>query len=91
VEVILKVKFFVSPKSKSRISKIIDTLKFRIESVLRARKSKYILMNVLMIKLKKLVKFFLFTQLNCVAIGTRRLGSVHSVIDKDTFGMLSIN
>jgi ATP phosphoribosyltransferase len=52
----------VSPKVTPDVQKLIDTLKFRIESVLRARKSKYILMNVyLMIKLMQLENPSCFT------------------------------
>ena len=48
VEVIFKSEavLAVSPKVSKESQKIIDTLKFRIESVLRARRSKYILMNI---------------------------------------------
>ncbi|WP_367753009.1 ATP phosphoribosyltransferase [Flavobacterium sp. WC2421] len=76
----------VSPKVTPDVQKLIDTLKFRIESVLRARKSKYILMNVPNDKIEEVGKILpVLRSLTVLPLAQEGWSSVHSVIDKDTF------
>jgi ATP phosphoribosyltransferase len=76
----------VSPKVTPDVQKLIDTLKFRIESVLRARKSKYILMNVPNDKIDAVGKILpVLRSLTVLPLAQEGWSSVHSVIDKDTF------
>jgi ATP phosphoribosyltransferase len=76
----------VSPKVTPEVQKLIDTLKFRIESVLRARKSKYILMNVPNDKIDAVGKILpVLRSLTVLPLAQEGWSSVHSVIDKDTF------
>ena len=88
VEVIFKSEavLAVSPKVTPEAQKIIDTLKFRIESVLRARRSKYILMNVPNDKIEAVGKILpVLKGLTVMPLTKEGWSSVHSVIDKDTF------
>jgi len=88
VEVILKSEavLAVSPKISAENQKLIDTLKFRIESVLRARKSRYILMNVPNDKIDAVGKILpVLRSLTVLPLAQEGWSSVHSVIDKDTF------
>ncbi|HSD07382.1 ATP phosphoribosyltransferase [Flavobacterium sp.] len=88
VEVILKSEAVVavSPKISPRNQKLIDTLKFRIESVLRARNSRYILMNVPNDKIDAVGKILpVLRSLTVLPLAQEGWSSVHSVIDKDTF------
>ncbi|AOW10132.1 ATP phosphoribosyltransferase [Flavobacterium gilvum] len=88
VEVILKSEavLAVSPKVTPEVQSIIDTLKFRIESVLRARKSRYILMNVPNEKIEEVGKILpVLRSLTVLPLAQEGWSSVHSVIDKDTF------
>jgi ATP phosphoribosyltransferase len=88
VEVIFKSEavLAVSPKVSPESQKIIDTLKFRIESVLRARKSKYILMNIPNDKIEAVGQILpVLRSLTVLPLAQEGWSSVHSVIDKDTF------
>ena len=88
VEVILKSEavLAVSPKVSPEIQKHIDTLKFRIQAVLRARNSKYILMNVPNDKIEAVGKILpVLRSLTVLPLAQKGWSSVHSVIDKDTF------
>lgn len=88
VEVILKSEavLAVSPKISPENQKLIDTLKFRIESVLRARKSRYILMNIPNDKIDAVGKILpVLRSLTVLPLAQEGWSSVHSVIDKDTF------
>ncbi len=88
VEVILKSEavLAVSPKVSPEIQKHIDTLKFRIQAVLRARNSKYILMNVPNDKIDAVGKILpVLRSLTVLPLAQEGWSSVHSVIDKDTF------
>jgi ATP phosphoribosyltransferase len=88
VEVILKSEavLAVSPKISPANQKLIDTLKFRIESVLRARKSRYILMNIPNDKIDAVGKILpVLRSLTVLPLAQEGWSSVHSVIDKDTF------
>lgn len=88
VEVIFKSEavLAVSPKVSADSQKIIDTLKFRIESVLRARKSKYILMNVPNDKIEAVSNILpVLKSATVMPLAQEGWSSVHTVIDKDTF------
>ncbi|MGA9637761.1 ATP phosphoribosyltransferase [Flavobacterium sp.] len=88
VEVIFKSEavLAVSPKVSPESQKIIDTLKFRIESVLRARKSKYILMNVPNDKIDAISSILpVLKSATVMPLAQEGWSSVHTVIDKDTF------
>jgi ATP phosphoribosyltransferase len=88
VEVIFKSEavLAVSPKVSAESQKIIDTLKFRIESVLRARKSKYILMNVPNEKIEAVSSILpVLKSATVMPLAQEGWSSVHTVIDKDTF------
>ena len=88
VELILKSEavLAVSPKVSAESQKIIDTLKFRIESVLRARKSKYILMNVPNDKIEAVSSILpVLKSATVMPLAQEGWSSVHTVIDKDTF------
>ncbi|MES2239145.1 MAG: ATP phosphoribosyltransferase [Bacteroidota bacterium] len=88
VELILKSEavLAVSPKVTPENQKIIDTLKFRIESVLRARKSKYILMNVPNDKIEAVSSILpVLKSATVMPLAQEGWSSVHTVIDKDTF------
>lgn len=88
VEVILKSEavLAVSPKVSPEIQKHIDTLKFRIQAVLRARNSKYILMNVPNDKIEAVGRILpVLRSLTVLPLAQEGWSSVHSVIDKDTF------
>ncbi len=88
VEVILKSEavLAISPKITPEVKKLIDILQFRIESVLRARKSKYILMNVPNDKIEEVGKILpVLKSLTVMPLAQEGWSSVHSVIDKDTF------
>lgn len=88
VEVIFKSEavLAVSPKVTPETQKIIDTLKFRIESVLRARKSKYILMNVPNNKIEAVSNILpVLKSATVMPLAQEGWSSLHTVIDKDTF------
>ena len=88
VEVILKSEavLAVSPKVSPETQKIIDTLKFRIDAVLRARKSKYILMNVPNDKIEAVSNILpVLRSATVMPLAQEGWSSVHTVIDKDTF------
>ncbi|MCW2120034.1 ATP phosphoribosyltransferase [Flavobacterium sp. 7A] len=88
VEVIFKSEavLAVSPKVSPEAQRIINTLKFRIESVLRARKSKYILMNVPNDKIEAISGILpVLKSPTVMPLAQEGWSSVHTVIDKDTF------
>ena len=88
VEIILKSEavLAVSPKIAPENQKLIDTLKFRIESVLRARNSRYILMNIPNDQIEEVGKILpVLRSLTVLPLAQAGWSSVHSVIDKDTF------
>lgn len=88
VEVILKSEavLAVSPKISSETQTILDTLQFRIQSVLKARNSKYILMNVPNDKIETIGKILpVLKSLTVMPLAEEGWSSVHSVIDRDTF------
>jgi ATP phosphoribosyltransferase len=88
VEVILKSEavLAVSPKIAPEAQHIIDKLLFRLEAVLRARKSRYILMNVPNDKIDMVAKILpVLRSPTVLPLAEAGWSSVHSVIDKDTF------
>lgn len=88
VEVILKSEavLAVSPKISFETQTILDTLQFRIQSVLKARNSKYILMNVPNDKIETIGKILpVLKSLTVMPLAEEGWSSVHSVIDRDTF------
>ena len=65
---------------------IVDKLMFRIRSVLRAKKSKYILLNVPNNKIEKVSKILpVLKSPTVLPLGIKGWSSMHSVIDDDKF------
>jgi len=88
VEVILKSEavLAVSPTISAEMQSILDILQFRIQSVLKARNSKYILMNVPNDKIDTIGKILpVLKSLTVMPLAEEGWSSVHSVIDRDTF------
>lgn len=88
VEVILKSEavLAVSPNISAEMQSILDKLQFRIQSVLKARNSKYILMNVPNDKIDTIGKILpVLKSLTVMPLAEEGWSSVHSVIDRDTF------
>lgn len=88
VEVILKSEavLAVSPQISSESKLLLDKLKFRIQSVLRSKKSKYILMNVPNEKIAEISNILpVLKSPTVMPLAEEGWSSVHSVIDEDTF------
>ena len=88
VEVILKSEavLAVSPKISNDSKVILEKLQFRIQSVLRSRKSKYILMNVPNDKISEISKILpVLKSPTVMPLAEEGWSSVHSVIDEDQF------
>jgi ATP phosphoribosyltransferase len=88
VEVIFKSEavLAVSPKMTPENKVILDKLQFRIQSVLRARKSKYILMNVPNDKIKEISSILpVLKSPTVVPLAQEGWSSVHTVIEEDRF------
>ena len=88
VEVILKSEavLAVSPKISNEAKQLVDKLQFRIQSVLRSRKSKYILMNVPNDKISEISKILpVLKSPTVMPLAEEGWSSVHSVIDEDQF------
>ena len=65
---------------------IVDKLMFRIRSVLRAKKSKYILLNIPNNKIEKISKILpVLKSPTVLPLGIKGWSSMHSVIDDDKF------
>jgi ATP phosphoribosyltransferase len=76
----------VSPLISSEKQEVLDKLKFRIQSVLRARKSKYILMNVPNEKIQAITEILpVLKSPTVVPLSEVGWCSVQSVIDEDQF------
>lgn len=76
----------VSPNISTEKQVVLDKLKFRIQSVLRARKSKYILMNVPNEKIKAITQILpVLKSPTVVPLGEEGWSSVQSVIDEEQF------
>ena len=88
VEVILKSEavLAVSPQISLESKQILDKLQFRIQSVLRSRKSKYILMNVPNEKIDLITKILpVLKSPTVMPLSQEGWSSLHSVIEEDTF------
>jgi ATP phosphoribosyltransferase len=76
----------VSPKISTENQLILDKLQFRIQSVLRARSSKYILMNVPNDKIDSITQILpVLKSPTVVPLSQTGWSSVQSVIDEDQF------
>ena len=88
VEVIFKSEavLAVSPKISTENKVILDKLQFRIQSVLRARKSKYILMNVPNDKIELISSILpVLKSPTVMPLAQAGWSSVHTVIEEDRF------
>lgn len=88
VEIILKSEavLAVSPLISSEAKSILDKLQFRIQSVLRAQKSKYILMNVPNDKIHEVSKILpVLKSPTVMPLAEEGWSSLHSVIDEEKF------
>ncbi len=88
VEVIFKSEavLAVSPKISAENKVILDKLQFRIQSVLRARKSKYILMNVPNDKIELISSILpVLKSPTVMPLAQAGWSSVHTVIEEDRF------
>ncbi|ESU27202.1 ATP phosphoribosyltransferase [Flavobacterium limnosediminis JC2902] len=88
VEVILKSEavLAVSPKLSADKKAILDKLRFRIQSVLKARKSKYILMNVPNSKIAEISAILpVLKSPTVMPLAEEGWSSIHSVINEELF------
>jgi len=88
VEVILKSEavLAVSPKIETEQEAILKRLQFRIQSVLKARKSRYILMNVPNDKISEVSQILpVLKSPTILPLAEPGWSSLHSVIEEDTF------
>ena len=88
VEVIMKSEavLAVSPKLSPAVEKIVNQLQFRIQSVLKARKSKYILMNVPNSSIAKVSAILpVLKSPTVMPLAEEGWSSLHSVINEDQF------
>ncbi len=88
VEVILKSEavLAVSPNISAENQQILNKLCFRVQSVLKARKSKYILMNVPNDKIQEVGKILpVLKSPTIMPLAASGWSSLHSVIEEDTF------
>ncbi|TPV31505.1 ATP phosphoribosyltransferase [Paucihalobacter ruber] len=88
VEVILKSQavLAVSPKITANAQLVLDTLHFRLKSVLRARQSRYILLNAPNEKLDDIIKILPGMKSPTVLpLAEEGWSSLHSVINKNDF------
>jgi ATP phosphoribosyltransferase len=76
----------VSPKISEERKEILKKLQFRIQSVLRARQSKYVLLNAPNSKLPQILKLLPGMRSPTVLpLAEEGWSSIHTVINKDTF------
>lgn len=88
VEVMLKSEavLAVSPTISAESQLILNKLQFRIEAVLKARKSRYILMNAPNDKIAEIIKILPGMRSPTVLpLAEKGWSSIHTVIEKDTF------
>jgi ATP phosphoribosyltransferase len=88
VEIILKSEavLAVSPKISKESEQVLEKLLFRIQSVLRARKSKYILMNVPNDKISEVSGILpVLKSPTIMPLAEEGWSSLHSVIDEEKF------
>jgi ATP phosphoribosyltransferase len=76
----------VSPNISEENQKILDKLQFRIQSVLRGRNSKYVLMNVPNDKIESIIKLLPgMRSPTVVPLAESGWSSVHTVVEKNSF------
>ena len=76
----------VSPSISSENQKILDKIQFRIQAVLKARKSKYILMNAPNNKVEAIIKLLPgMRRPTVLPLAEEGWSSIHTVIEKNTF------
>ena len=76
----------VSPKISADANVILDKLQFRIQSVLKARSSKYILMNVPNDKIELISKILpVLKSPTVIPLAEKGWSSIHSVINENLF------
>jgi ATP phosphoribosyltransferase len=76
----------VSPTISSESQLVLDKLQFRIQAVLKARKSRYILMNAPNEKIAEIIKILPGMRSPTVLpLAEAGWSSIHTVIEKDTF------
>lgn len=88
IEVLLKSEAILvaSPQISEKCQAILDKLQFRLQSVLKGRNSKYVLMNVPNDKLNTVIKLLPGMRSPTVLpLAENGWSSVHSVIDKNQF------
>ncbi|NJM80546.1 MAG: ATP phosphoribosyltransferase [Flavobacterium sp.] len=88
VEVILKSEavLAVCPNISDEAKQLLNKLQFRIQAVLRSRKSKYILMNVPNNKIDVITKILpVLKSPTVMPLSEEGWSSLHSVIEEDTF------
>lgn len=88
VEVILKSEavLAVSPQISDDVNALVTKLQFRMQSVLRSRKSKYILMNVPNDKIAEISRILpVLKSPTVMPLAEEGWSSVHSVIDEEQF------
>ena len=88
VEVILKSEavLAISPQITNEATQLLEKLQFRIQAVLRSRKSKYILMNVPNDKISEVSTILpVLKSPTVMPLAEEGWSSVHSVIDEDQF------
>jgi len=88
VEVMLKSEavLAVSPKISKENQQVLNKLQFRIQAVLKARKSRYILMNAPNDKIENIIKILPGMRSPTVLpLAEKGWSSIHTVIEKDSF------
>ena len=76
----------VSPSISEENQEILDKIQFRIQAVLKARKSKYILMNAPNDKIENIIKLLPGMRSPTVLpLAEKGWSSIHTVIEKNTF------
>jgi len=76
----------VSPNISSENKKILDKLQFRIQAVLKGRKSKYVLMNAPNDKIESIIKLLPGMRSPTVLpLAEPGWSSIHTVVEKDSF------
>ncbi len=88
VEVILKSEAVlgVSPNISEETNKILDKLRFRIQSALQGRDSRYVLLNAPNNKIDEIIKILPgMKSPTLLPLAEEGWSSIHSVVNKDTF------
>lgn len=88
VEVMLKSEavLAVSPNINNQCKQLLNKLQFRIQAVLKARKSRYILMNAPNNKIEEIIKLLPGMRSPTVLpLAEEGWSSIHTVIEKDSF------